>query len=212
MADDERLVKFSIKVDPLTVRPLRVSIGDVEIVDPLGGGTFPFAADIRRVFDAFNEKRPLVLNAMAWINWMEWSGYFSWLGDLTKAHGRFVRVEITPLDKRGEGIPPLGSQPGFFADSYFEILYDVSAIDAYLVEGGEIDFAFTQNFSDLLLEDRNIRVIGFFKFPEGGTMVGYCEDGGLSGFFIEEDRQLYPARLRPHLERARLDTLAQYGG
>ena len=210
MPNDERLVKFSTKVDPLTVRPLRVLIEDVEIVDPLGGGTFPFAADIRHVFNAFNEKRFLLLNAMTWVNWMPWADDFSRLGDFVKEHGRFVKVEITPLDAKGEKIPALGGQPGFFTESYLEVLYDVSAIDAYLVEGEEIDLM--ERFSDLLVGVfRNIRVIGFFKFPEGGTMIGYCEDGGLSGFFIEGDLELYPAEIRLSLIRAQRETEVQFG-
>jgi len=211
MPNDERLVKFSTKVDPLAVRPLRVLVGDIEIVDPLGGGIFPFAADIRQVFNVFNEKRSLRLNAMAWMNWMEWAGDFSWLGDYVKKHGRFVKVEITPLNAKGEKIPALGGQPGFFTESYLEVLYDVSAIDTFLVEGEEIDLM--ERFSDLLVGVfRNIRVIGFFKFPEAGTMVGYCEDGGLSGFFMENDLELYPAEIRLSLIRAQRETQAQFGG
>jgi len=211
MPVNEMLVKFTTKIDPLVVKPLRVAIEDVEFIDPLGGGTFPFAADIRHVFKVFNEKRLLLLNAMAWISWMDWSNHFSWLGDLIKPHGRFVKVEITPLDAKGEKIEALGGQPGFFTESYLEVLYDVSTIDTYLIEGEEIDPM--ERFSDLLVGVyRNIRVIGFFKFPEGGTMIGYCEDGGLSGFFMEGDLELYPAEIHFNLVRAQHETQAQYGG
>ena len=196
---EKERVQFQIEVSPLPSHPFTVEEADV--IEE-SGGMFPWTSDIRYILKAVAPKKvPLCTE---WIAHLEWSGEAQFIGDLMAPFGRYIQVEITPLDKNGEEVEPLGMQPGLFADAYIEALYDLSTIAMYSVEGIEIPPP--KYFTDVCAPGRNIRIVGFFKFLEGGVAIGYCEDEGISDLFIEDGLHLYPFGIRNALRESLLET------
>lgn len=192
-------VQFQVEVTPLPSHPFTVEEADV--IDE-SGGMLPWASDISYILEAVAPKKvPLCTE---WIDYLEWSEEAKFVKDLMVPFGRYIQVEITPLDKSGKEVEPLGVQPGLFSDAYIEVLYDLSTIAMYSVEGIEIPPP--KYFTDVCVPNRNIRVVGFFKFLEGGVAIGYCEDEGISDLFIEDDLNFYPAGIKGALKRALLAT------
>lgn len=192
-------VQFQIEVVPLPLHPF--TIEEEGLTDEMGG-MFPWASDINFILKAVAPKKiPLCTE---WTAYLDWSEEAKFIKDLMVPFGRYVQVEITPLDKSGEEVEPVGVQPGLFADAYIEVLYDLSTIAMYSVEGIEIPPP--EYFTDVCVPGRNIRIVGFFKFLEGGIAIGYCEDEGVSDLLIEDDLNLYPAGIRSALRRALLET------